>query len=68
MKGGEKMQNVDNMPKTYLGDGVYAFYDGFGYWLYANDANNPTDKVYLEPVVFNALLIFIEECRKMKGE
>lgn len=36
-------------------DGVYAIYDGFGIWLHANDHKNPTDKIYLEPSVLNAL-------------
>jgi len=42
--------------QTYLGDGVYAIFDGFGVWLHANDHENPTDRVYLEPQVFSALL------------
>jgi len=42
----------------YLGDGVYAEFDGFGIWLYANDHQNPTDKIYLEPEVFARLLKF----------
>jgi predicted component of type VI protein secretion system len=44
--------------KEYLGDGVYAIYDGYGIWLHANDLENPTDRVYLEPKVFNALKKF----------
>jgi len=44
----------------YLGDGVYAVYDGFGIWLYANDhrAEFATDKIYLEPSVLGALESF----------
>jgi len=42
--------------QLYLGDGVYAIFDGFGVWLHANDHENPTDRVYLEPQVFSALL------------
>jgi len=46
--------------KDYLGDGVYALYDGFGVWLHANDLDHPTDKVYLEPSVLDALVHFYE--------
>lgn len=45
--------------KEYLGDGVYVLYDGFGIWLHANDHENPTDRIYLEPVVLKALLRFL---------
>lgn len=47
-------------PKDYLGDGVYALFDGYGIWLHANDHENPTDKIYLEPEVFKALIRFDE--------
>lgn len=42
----------------YIGDGVYAYFDGFGIWLYANDPKHPTDRIYLEPQVFRALKYF----------
>ena len=50
-------------PATYLGDGVYAIFDGYGMWLHANDHANPTDKIYLEPEVMKALISFGEEAR-----
>jgi len=62
-----------NVPAEYLGDGVYAIFDGFGIWLHANDHENPTDRVYLEPGVFQLLVQFeqlskakevVEECRR----
>lgn len=41
----------------YLGDGVYArFNDGFGVDLLANDANRPSDSIYLEDYVLAALV------------
>ena len=40
----------------YIGDGVYVHTDGCGIWLYANHHMNPTDKVYLEPSVLEALI------------
>jgi len=46
--------------KVYIGDGVYAEFDGWGVWLKANGINNDDDKIYLEPEVLNALLKFLE--------
>ena len=45
---------------TYLGDGAYATFDGYGIWLKANHHQTPTDKVYLEPMVLMALIKFAE--------
>ena len=44
--------------EEYLGDGVYAIFDGRGIWLHANDRTDPTDKVYLEPEVLASLFGF----------
>jgi hypothetical protein len=49
--------------KDYLGDGVYAIFDGYGIWLHANDHANPTDRIYLEPPVLEALHRFEERVR-----
>jgi hypothetical protein len=51
------------MEKDYLGDGLYAIYDGFNVWLYANDLENPTDKVCLEPPVLEAFERFVSKIR-----
>lgn len=48
----------NKVPTEYLGDGVYAIFDGYGIWLHANDHENPTDKIFLEPSVFDNLLRF----------
>jgi hypothetical protein len=32
----------------YLGDGLYAKFDGYQVWLLANSATSPTDKVALD--------------------
>lgn len=50
-------------PATYLGDGVYAIFDGFGIWLHANDHKYPSDRVYLEPEVLRGLIRFDTEVR-----
>jgi hypothetical protein len=51
--------------KDYLGDGVYAEFDGFGIWLRAND---PADEhaIFLEPEVLAALNRFAERCQQGK--
>ena len=54
---------MTNENSRYIGDGVYAGFDGFGIWLYANDHANPTDKIYLEPEVVLQLVNFV----KVKG-
>ena len=56
--------NGRSVPATYLGDGVYAIFDGFGIWLHANDHKDPTDKIYLEPAVLEALVRFNKEVNK----
>ena len=47
----------------YLGDGLYAKFDGYSVALLAPDPEFPTDSVYLEPEVLSAFLSFIEELK-----
>ena len=47
----------ENENVKYIGDGVYALFNGDGIMLYANDLNDPTDKIYLEPKVIEMLNI-----------
>lgn len=62
--GGEPVNNMTEMKSEYIGDGVYAIYDGNGVWLHANDKDDPTDKVYLEPKVMDNLVWFFYRGRK----
>ena len=39
----------------YLGDGVYAIFTFRGIWLHANHHESPTDRIFLEPAVLDAL-------------
>jgi len=55
--------NGKKTPASYLGDGVYAIFDGFGIWLHTNHHEHPTDRVYLEPQVLQGLLAFDKEVR-----
>ena len=51
--------------QDYLGDGVYAKWDGYGVELRANDHLNPTDTIYLEWEVLQALKRFY---KRMTGK
>ncbi len=44
----------------YLGDGVYAVFDGYGIWLTAEDGVQATDAIYFEPSVLDALVGFYQ--------
>lgn len=52
--------------KRYLGDGVYAEYNGFQIVLKTNDAYEPTDTIALEDSVFYALLDFAKSIEWME--
>jgi len=45
----------------YLGDGLYARYDGCQIELMANSPDNPTDTVYLEPNVLKNFILYAKE-------
>lgn len=42
--------------KQYIGDGVYADYDGYMICLTTEDGVDIKNKIYLEPVVMKALI------------
>lgn len=50
--------------KIYLGDSVYAQNDGFGIILTTENGMGPTNKIYLEPSVYQALIDYISQCSK----
>jgi len=49
--------------KIYLGDSVYAKFDGFGFWLTTENGlpNDPSNEIYLEPQVIVSLNRFVDE-------
>jgi hypothetical protein len=49
---------------TYLGDGLYATFDGWSIELYASNGKYKTDCVYLEPEVLNAFEKYIIDLKK----
>lgn len=44
--------------KTYLGDGVYAWFDGFNYVLQTSDGIRVTNEIVMEPEVVHAFMVF----------
>lgn len=45
--------------ETYLGDAVYASFDG---WMIKLQANDHEQTIYLEPQVYAALMHYAREC------
>jgi hypothetical protein len=52
------------MPKEYLGDGVYAGWDGYAIVLTTEDGIRATNTVVLEPDVYSALARYVERLGK----
>lgn len=48
------------MEKKYLGDAVYAETDGFGIGLTTEDGISTTNRIYLEPQVYHALVAYAQ--------
>jgi hypothetical protein len=57
--------------KEYIGDGVYASFDGWHIWLETQRLEGP-QRIALEPATFDALCQFVErlaeERRKQQNE
>lgn len=51
---------------AYIGDGVYAFFDGYGIWLRTGNHEELLcdDKIYLEPDVLDSINRFYERVSK----
>lgn len=49
--------------KEYLGDGLYADFDGFQITLSAENGITATDTVYLEPHVLQNFLEYVEKLK-----
>ena len=53
------------MPKRYLGDSVYADFDGYMVSLTTENGLGPSNVIHLEPQVYDALIQYVES---LKGE
>lgn len=52
------------MTKSYLGDGIYADFDGYQIVLTTENGLCTTNIVYLEPSVYQALLRYVDNLKK----
>ena len=52
-------------PTAYLGDAVYASFDGYHIWLHLND-HRSEPLIAIEPDVLRALNAFAERCREAR--
>lgn len=50
--------------QRYLGDGVYAGFDGYQYWIYA-DRDGQRHSIALEPGTFTALFGWVGDVRRL---
>lgn len=51
--------------KQYLGDGLYADYDGYHIVLTAENGISASDTVYLDPQVYTALMAYVERLQNV---
>jgi hypothetical protein len=49
---------------VYLGDGLYASFDGYQIELYASNGICKTNQVYLDPHVLAAFLRYVESLKE----
>ena len=52
--------------RQYLGDGVYAEFDGYQIWLLTSDGYSITNRIALEPSVFHALVRFLRTMPRLR--
>lgn len=48
--------------EVYLGDGLYASYDGYQFRLYASNGMQVTNEVFLDRLVFRAFIEYTQRC------
>jgi hypothetical protein len=70
-KGERMMSDNDNKPPhevcnhaTYLGDGLYADFDGYNVEIFASNGIIRTNRVFLEPCVLETFLRWVEALKK----
>jgi hypothetical protein len=54
----------DGMVPVYLGDGLYASFDGFQIELFAYNGVEKTNIVYLEPSVLKSFEAYVKSIRE----
>lgn len=54
------MTRHESETKRYLGDGLYAYHDGFMFWLRAENGISVQHEVALEPEVLESFFRYVE--------
>lgn len=54
--------------KSYLGDSVYAGYDGYHLVLTTENGSGPSNTIYLDPIVFANMTVFAVKIGFMKAK
>lgn len=52
--------------RRYIGDGVYAYHDGYQIWI-ETPREDGMHRIALEPAVFDALVKFRDDCFKKEN-
>ena len=60
------MMKMTKGNSEYIGDGVYAGYDGMGIWLHTGSHDVPDNRVYLEDIVLFQLIEFAKKVGMVK--
>ena len=50
--------------RVYLGDGVYASFDGYQIWLTTQRSGSRTDSIALEPAVYAKLVEYVAKLKE----
>ncbi len=56
---------MDMLKQQYVGDGVYAGFDGHYIWLWLDDGIAKSKPIALEDDVYNSLIDFAAQCWNM---
>jgi len=62
----ELFGNLSNL--AYLGDAVYAGYDGYHIVLMVSNGTSVTNRICLDPGVISELSNYVDRLNKVKGE
>lgn len=57
---------MDGVAERYLGDAVYASFDGYQVWLRTGDGND--QRIALEPSVYAALVDYVADIKRHYAE
>ena len=58
------MHTMTTSRKTYLGDGAYAEFDGYGIVLTTENGISVTNRIVLEPDVYRSLAKFVDALKE----